>query len=316
MSERLKASFRIIAEQMNRESGGHPSAEDLVDYHAGILQPEVEDRLQEHLSVCSECTQLLLDLPAFSRPGGEEGPSLSKADLTEAWERMRHRFSMGKETPTPGTDGRTRFPFSLSSAAWPYALAASLAVLSLALGFWTISLWSEKRQLARQIGQISAARELELREGEGSLNSARKELESAARRSRQLESEIADLHKSLDDVTQPQANVVVEDLLPKGYERGGEGVHSVDLPPASKLLTLNLHLSDPVGFRGLEAEILDQRANLIWRMEGLRINPQGTVSIGLSRQTTPAGRYQVRLFGRQGGRRQLLAEYSLRIRYP
>ncbi|MBI4469452.1 MAG: zf-HC2 domain-containing protein [Acidobacteria bacterium] len=317
MSDRLKASLRTLAEQAIKESSGHPSPEELVDYHAGRLQPESEDRLQEHLSICPDCTQLLLDLPTFTSPGGEDEHSLSKADLSEAWARVHDRFSSGERNGTPGAKAQRLVPFGLSSAAVPYALAASLAILSITLGIWTASLWSDKRQLARQLGETSTAREQQVLAGEASLQEAKRQLEEASHRFRQSETEIASLRQRVDELSQPQGNVVVAELTPRGFERGDEGHTNIEVPAVSKVITLILPLRGSTSFKDHEVEILDERGQLIWRGQGLRKSPDllDNFSIVLPRQKLPAGRYRIRLFGRDARRRQPLEDYFVRIRY-
>ena len=84
---RLEAELRAVAEARSRGFAGHPPPQELVDYHLGVLPPEEADSIQEHLSFCRECSQVLLDLMALSRPpaGELERPA---ADLDREWERL------------------------------------------------------------------------------------------------------------------------------------------------------------------------------------------------------------------------------------
>ncbi len=63
LPEDVQAAVRSFAE--GERQAMHPSAEELVAYHAGELSDPASEGLREHLALCSECTRILLDLAGF-----------------------------------------------------------------------------------------------------------------------------------------------------------------------------------------------------------------------------------------------------------
>ena len=72
-----KASFREAmrarAAEARRGLGEHPPVATLVAYHGGRLSPEEEESLRDHLTLCPECQELVLDLAAFDESSPGEG---------------------------------------------------------------------------------------------------------------------------------------------------------------------------------------------------------------------------------------------------
>lgn len=61
-------------------AGEHPSAERLVAYRAGELTAAEQEAMRDHLALCRECTDILLDLAGESR-----GPD---PERDAAWEKV------------------------------------------------------------------------------------------------------------------------------------------------------------------------------------------------------------------------------------
>lgn len=98
----LSEAIRLLAERDRRSLGAHPKIEDLAAYHAGELESHTEARVREHIAVCRECSDLLLDLINFSDltpPPGE--PDLTDEEMEEDWQALRARMGMGEEEPKP-----------------------------------------------------------------------------------------------------------------------------------------------------------------------------------------------------------------------
>ncbi len=68
MTER-RIPLTFALEELLRATGplaaGHPEVEQLAAYHAGELAPDEEERIQDHLSVCRDCGDLVLELEAL-----------------------------------------------------------------------------------------------------------------------------------------------------------------------------------------------------------------------------------------------------------
>lgn len=100
-------------------SGGHLTADELVDYHAGGLTPADRDRVQEHLAACPECAGLLLDISSFREPA----PAASEFEVAAVWRGVKERRERAHRSPR-----------------WLQAVAASLLVATVALSFRAVSL--------------------------------------------------------------------------------------------------------------------------------------------------------------------------------
>jgi anti-sigma factor RsiW len=121
----------------------HPEPETLAAYHAGELTADEEQRLQDHLLECRECSELLLDLDGLADPSFGSG-SLSPADQEALWDRIQGEI--GKEMPEkpPAPVVTLRRPaLPVASPRWLQALAASLLIATLGLSTWVVSLRHE-----------------------------------------------------------------------------------------------------------------------------------------------------------------------------
>lgn len=140
----LAEAIRLLAERDRRSLGTHPTIEELAAYHAGELAPEAEARVREHMAVCHECTDLLLDLINFADltpPAGQ--PDLTDDEMDEDWQSLRARMG---EAAKPGKGGevvpiRPVVPGPVPSLGRTYspwlAVAASiLAVLGFSFGLY------------------------------------------------------------------------------------------------------------------------------------------------------------------------------------
>lgn len=114
----------LLAYVREAEPGEHPTPEELEALRAGDLPVKKAERVEEHLALCAECTDLMLDLADFL----EDGPEMpSEIEAMRAW----RRHQKGRKAP--------------SSRRWaPLAIASTLAALffftSLGLGIWGVSL--------------------------------------------------------------------------------------------------------------------------------------------------------------------------------
>jgi len=130
---------RLFEEGRRREDpADHPSPEKLSAYQANELPPAEADEIQEHLTGCSLCTELLLDLQSFLEPEEEDQPQEGVADFgAEAgWRELRERMEWKDEGREPKGFWLRRF-LSLQPA---YARAAAwAAIVSLAAYAGTLS---------------------------------------------------------------------------------------------------------------------------------------------------------------------------------
>jgi hypothetical protein len=174
----LDEALRDLAARARRDLGSHPTPEQLAAYHAGELREDEVDRIQEHLALCHECSELLLDLADFEDPGPPtEVPGLTDADVDAAWQDLKARMAgqsaperptmpaeiaastkLAEPVPKPPPENvvalERRDPLGPS---WKvgYGLAAMLALAVVGLSVWAGSLYRQVEGLRRP--QIATA---------------------------------------------------------------------------------------------------------------------------------------------------------------
>jgi hypothetical protein len=202
----------------------------------------------------------------------------------------------------------------------PYAVAAALLVLSVALGVLLISKSRENQRLVaeahnRESTQSAESRRL-LEE-----TTRRAEQESAARRVAEEELAKRDAAaKSADRSKQSsgsEANVPIIDLNPQDAGRGNENpnVARVQLSPDTDLFTLILNLSGEDSSRSYSLEVTDRNNRTIEITRHLRKSPYNNFTVAMRRRSFPAGEYRLKIYGLRDGRRQLIEAYAIRVRY-
>ncbi|HBL30947.1 MAG TPA: hypothetical protein DD490_29285 [Acidobacteria bacterium] len=146
----LDEDLRRVAAARSRTLEEHPEPQELVDYHLGIGPAESVEPIREHLSFCSECAQVVLDLAALTSVETRERALPQTMDLERDWQAVERRL----RTEASRVDAPP--PISRRLA---WALAASLA-LSLGLAGWMITLrgaLSEARQPRADIARLDLA---------------------------------------------------------------------------------------------------------------------------------------------------------------
>jgi anti-sigma factor RsiW len=309
----LKAVLRAMTEEAQATLGAHATLEELIAYHSGELPPEDVERLQEHLVWCRECLELLLDWAAWTESAQEGGRAVSEAQVAAAWQAMRAQLRAENLLPPVGWRHRLGAVFSRVSV--PYAIAASLLIVSLALGAWIVSLrQADQQQLARFHQQL-AERDQAVAAARGQLQQARDQLEETAQRAEQ---EVAELRQTVSALSQPQINVPMEDLQPRELLRGsqpGGYVQRIQVPSGASFFTLILNVVSQEAYPNYALEISDQQGRIVWRTDGLQKSRFNNFTIALARGLLPAGQYRLRLYGRRAGRKELVEEYVVRIQY-
>ena len=126
------------------DTAPHPSAEDLLAYHEGELQPVEQESVAEHLVGCRDCAGVVLGLVAMDVIEAE--PSLaedwvSDATVESQWTALS---SSTVSDPTPGWPGSTH-PVRTARRLAGLAVAASL-VLCAGMSWWILSLRDQLRQ--------------------------------------------------------------------------------------------------------------------------------------------------------------------------
>lgn len=132
-----------------------------------------------------------------------------------------------------------------------------------------------------------------------------------------LAARVARLESRLAELSQPQLNVYLGDLVPTAAARQrGEGPQqALHVPPEADRLLLLLNLADSRVYPEYEVEISDARGHPVWSRAGLRRSPEGTFTLELPRGFLPAGSYRLRLAGREGNERTPVVDYDFTIDY-
>lgn len=133
-----QALAAALAEDAGKRAGDHPQLEELSDYLAGELAPEVEARIQDHLVACRACTRKLLDLESLSAPESPTAEGVVDLALTAAWREQKTRIADFESA-------RQR----QHTLRWVSAVAASLFVA-------TVGLSVHVSQLRRTIAGLEA----------------------------------------------------------------------------------------------------------------------------------------------------------------
>jgi hypothetical protein len=313
---KLKAVLRAMAERREHNLEAHATPDELMAFHRGDLSGEEKERLREHLVWCRECLDLLLEAAAWVESDREETSARPEAQVHRAWQAMQARLrhtghqqqTTDVEQRTTNNEQRTTWLNRLLSAAGrAYAIAASLLMISLALSAWIVSLRQQSQRLAADLAEQNQA-----------LTQARQQLEETSRRSGRDEAEIAQLRQSVDELSQPQINVPIEELPSQGMIRrsGGSAVRTILVPSDATFLNLILNVDDPGPYADYALELWNQQGQTIWSERGLRKNPDdNTFTVALPRRLLTAGQYRLRLYGVRAGQQSLIEEYKLRIQY-
>ena len=272
----LKALFQRREGRLENGRAGCPEAEVLARAGEGLLEGEARDTVADHLISCPDCAEeyrLLGPLGEWAKQAAQGVPAkvvVMKPAASRAWR-------------------------------IPHTLAASLAVVSVGLGAFSLSLRQESRRL-----QELAAQE-------------HSRLEAATRQAGAFESRLAELQRDLEQLSQPTPNVPIVDLVPHGAERGAEtsAATVVAIPANVGLVTLILNLGSEPSYPAYAADLLGQQGQPIWHGEGLTKSAESNFTLALPARLVPPGQYRLRLQGkRRDGTKVLLQDYALKVVSP
>lgn len=292
-SEELRSLYQRETARSNRRSDSECLTEEvLARAVAGELDQAERERMADHLASCSDCAK-----------------EYSAAKSIKAW-----ADENAPARPIPFPEPRRRRLYL------PYAIAASLLVVSVLLG---VLLISKSRENQRLVAEANNRHTAETTESRRLLEETtrRAEQESAARRA--AEEELARRDAAAKSTILPkrsvtsQANVPIIDLNPQDGGRGNQNptAATVQLSPDTDLFTLILNLSGEDSSRDYSLEITDRNNRTIWTTRNLRKSPYNNFTVALRRRSFPAGEYRLKIYGLRDGRRQLIEEYAIRLIY-
>lgn len=111
----------------------HPEPDELLAFHFGALPDDERDPVEEHLSVCSDCAQAVLDFEAF--PDLEGGPKIPPEVSRRLEDQKQSLLGMTRDAPGPSLDRSPVRRVASPGLAW--ALAAVFFVATVGLGVWS-----------------------------------------------------------------------------------------------------------------------------------------------------------------------------------
>ncbi len=275
----LLAAVRSWSAEARAGEAAHPTSDVLLAYHERELGGTEAEGVREHLAVCAECAQRALDLEPLSRRALADGAAEGSATAAEAWQSTRRAFA---------SEGL------LGAADAPPPVAEHAP--------WRSRQWLFGPRLAYAAAAVFCLTTVGL-----SLR-------------------LADARRALSELEGPRANVLLVDLQPLGAgPQRAEGSPPPQVAAAGEDLVLILHLLDPGSYARYRVEAFpspaigakpDPEERPAWSTDSLRRSPEGDFTVLLPRRLPAAGDVRIRLYGMDGTRPELLAEYDLRFAAP
>jgi hypothetical protein len=94
----VSSGIRSWLEEERRSFEDHPTLEEWNEYREGRVKPDRAERLKDHLVLCNECADLLLDLSSFAKAVPPEGARpISDGQVEAAWWQLQAK--LGEVTP-------------------------------------------------------------------------------------------------------------------------------------------------------------------------------------------------------------------------
>ena len=122
------------------------------------------------------------------------------------------------------------------------------------------------------------------------------------------------LHRTLEEHSLPQFNVVIRDLDPQSFARTEQlAAKAFEVPAEVERIILILNPTEPRVYPDYLGRIFDEAGHVVWSARGLRVTEFGNFTLEISRRFLPRGRYQIEIYGLDGEREILLDRYAVRL---
>jgi len=130
------------------------------------------------------------------------------------------------------------------------------------------------------------------------------------------ESQVAALEETVANLSKPQMNVPIVDLEPS-HARGevGGSITAIEVPRTANQFTLILHTSGESSDASYILEITGAGGKLIFRGPGMKNTRENGLTVALSRQLMPAGRYSIKLYRRTAKGAEPSEQYGFEVHY-
>jgi len=303
-SEELRCLYQQETGRPARGRAECLAADMLLRAAAGESSQAERDQVARHLLGCADCAREYRLVREFKPWADRVAAAAGGPEL-----------SAEKELAAPQSRWWPRLGSMLSPRGAPYALAAALLIVSLALGGWVISLRRENNLLKMTSDPAPVTEETSSERARREESDRRaQQVAEATRRAEQDQAQIAELRRTIDELSRPQPNAPITDLEPRDSTRAGSGVATaIDVEPGADFFTLILHVDGEPSHASFTLEVGDGRGRRLWLVPGLRKSQLNTFTVALPRRQLPAGQYRLKLYGLRAGRRERVAEYQMRV---
>ena len=339
----LKAALRELAAEDSGDAGPHVGLKRLIAYRQGMLRAAEREAVQEHLSLCAQCTGLLRELRDFEAASarGEAGP---EALRQEAWESVVRRLPSKTPAVRPiASAARHEAPRPRRFSDVVYGAAAAAVLLGiLGLSVWAAVTVQQSRQRLMRLEQRLEEREAAVAALRSALAKAERQLQAArdtaqaGGRVDELETRIAELTSALEELRRtprapegrdrlavasrdielsvaPRFVLRGQETPESGFLRGDGAINPLRLPSRADRLTVALRLADHPVYSEYRLELVDRDGKVLWsgRRPGKALLGDAGTSVSI-RGLIP-GLYRLRIEGLHPDRSELLAEYLLEL---
>jgi hypothetical protein len=333
-SEELRQLYqRETARSARRSAADCLTEETLARAAAGELNQAERKHSADHLATCSDCAKEYRAISSLKSWADDASANTGARPIQVPASDNGQRRPIAFEPALRGPNIRSR-PLSFYL---PYATAAALLLLSLALGALLISKSRENQRLVAEANNNSQSTPNvdNVETGEALAESRRlleettrrMEQESAARRAAEDElarrvaaeksSSRAKQGSASGQPSAPDVNVPIIDVNPQDARRGEQNqkAATIQLPQDTDLFTLVLNLSGEDSSRGYSLEVTNPNNRTIWISRDLRKSPYNNFTVAMRRRAFPAGEYRLKIYGLRDSRRELIEEYAIRLMY-
>lgn len=318
-----REEFRAYMKAANRRPGSnndrHLTQAQVIAYCRNEMSAAEHEAAKTHLVSCEQCIELFRDARDFLEPARDDETEITTAETDEAWRSLWRDVQGEVSTNVPdggkgnivsGDFGRARHRKLPSGTT--LALAASLVVSLLALGWQTWRLLSERRsrQQSQEIAMVleGKQRELEQRLSQVERN-GREQFEQE--REQRLTAE-AERDQLQDQLSQQRIEPVPVFSATLSSERGAGDDVRIRFSGETKAARLRLLISKPYEFPEYAIELVDEGGRTVMRTSGLRpTGDDGALSLRINRAALSSGRYKLLLFG--GTEKKPLGEYGVSV---
>ena len=283
-----------------------PSSDDLARSAFGEMKGDDRERIARHLIACRDCAEEYRLISPLKQWSAEAAAVIDESPTRRAG-----------EIPSVGRSWQSR----LLPSIWPIRPALAISAIALLIcSILIVRLISINARNRELLGLASDRGNLAERAAaaEQSLDQATRERDDAVARSQKNQAEIAQLRDDLaraGSPPRPEFNVPIIDLDPRDAARGptGEGGKDIKLPKGAASLMLILNITGESSFREYGLEIKDRAGAVRFDGKGLRRSAENTFTVSVPRAMLPPGAYRIAIYGLDGGRRDLVQDYSIHV---